>query len=305
MKSSELARLAGVSLKTLRHYHKVGLLAEPVRQENGYRDYDVSHVIRLLRVRQLVRIGLPLVRIKEQLDEEDRSTSGTRGAGLPLRSDSSGLGSDKLLGSAGDACPSSLQPGGAVSPGVTAVSSRVLDELDASLAEQIALLERQRRLIASVRPHAEDLDLAPTFRAHLARLRELGASDGVLAFERGNLMLMGSLYGPDEIAGIGRFFEALGAQGRLAAYLSLSERLLCLSPDAAEEGRRALIGDAVAFAAPIFEELGARETLWEAHPADHLVDDYEERRLNAAQADVSARIWRGLVAHFARRDAGE
>lgn len=31
MKSSELAKLAGVSVRTLRHYHAIGLLPEPPR----------------------------------------------------------------------------------------------------------------------------------------------------------------------------------------------------------------------------------------------------------------------------------
>lgn len=48
MKSSELARMAGVSVRTLRHYHAIGLLPEPPRGENGYRDYEPTHLLRLL-----------------------------------------------------------------------------------------------------------------------------------------------------------------------------------------------------------------------------------------------------------------
>ncbi len=53
MKSSELARMAGVSVRTLRHYHAIGLLPEPPRGDNGYRDYEPTHLLRLLRIRQL------------------------------------------------------------------------------------------------------------------------------------------------------------------------------------------------------------------------------------------------------------
>lgn len=39
----ELAELAGVSVRTLRHYEQIGLLA-PKRGENGYRVYGPSEV---------------------------------------------------------------------------------------------------------------------------------------------------------------------------------------------------------------------------------------------------------------------
>ena len=35
----QLARYAGVTIKAVRHYHKVGLLPEPERDHSGYRRY--------------------------------------------------------------------------------------------------------------------------------------------------------------------------------------------------------------------------------------------------------------------------
>lgn len=61
--TSQLAELAGTTLKTVRHYHKIGLLDEPERSVNGYKQYEVSHLIRLLRVRRLVDLGVPLSEI--------------------------------------------------------------------------------------------------------------------------------------------------------------------------------------------------------------------------------------------------
>ena len=55
MKSSEIAKLAGVSVRTLRHYHAIGLLPEPPRGENGYRDYSAGDLARLLRIKRLDR----------------------------------------------------------------------------------------------------------------------------------------------------------------------------------------------------------------------------------------------------------
>jgi DNA-binding transcriptional MerR regulator len=58
--TSELAGLAGTTLKTVRHYHKIGLLDEPDRAANGYKQYDIKHLVRLLRIRRLVDLGVPL-----------------------------------------------------------------------------------------------------------------------------------------------------------------------------------------------------------------------------------------------------
>ncbi|WP_091076970.1 MerR family transcriptional regulator [Microlunatus sagamiharensis] len=68
MRSSELARLAGVSIRTLRHYHQIGLLPEPRRSANGYRDYTASDLVRVLRTRRLVGLGVSLSHIDPALD---------------------------------------------------------------------------------------------------------------------------------------------------------------------------------------------------------------------------------------------
>lgn len=68
MRSGELARLAGVTVRALRHYHQVGVLAEPERRRNGYRSYDVHDLIRVLRIRHLTSLGIPLERMPDLLD---------------------------------------------------------------------------------------------------------------------------------------------------------------------------------------------------------------------------------------------
>ena len=65
----EAAKLAGVTPKAVRHYHKIGLLAEPARSENGYRLYTATDLLRLQRIRRLRDLGLPLKRIKTVLGE--------------------------------------------------------------------------------------------------------------------------------------------------------------------------------------------------------------------------------------------
>ncbi|WP_020015460.1 MerR family transcriptional regulator [Promicromonospora sukumoe] len=69
MLSSELAELAGVTVRTLRHYHQVGLLPEPPRTSGGYRHYDVGHLVRLLRITRMTALGLPLSALPEVLDD--------------------------------------------------------------------------------------------------------------------------------------------------------------------------------------------------------------------------------------------
>jgi len=59
----ELAELAGTTVNTIRHYHRLGLLEEPDRRYNGYKQYGVPHLVCLLRIRRLVELGVPLSEI--------------------------------------------------------------------------------------------------------------------------------------------------------------------------------------------------------------------------------------------------
>jgi DNA-binding transcriptional MerR regulator len=71
MNSGELASIAGVTVRTLRHYHQVGVLPEPVRTANGYRNYGVRDLITLLQVKRLAALGVPLEQIPAALDSAD------------------------------------------------------------------------------------------------------------------------------------------------------------------------------------------------------------------------------------------
>lgn len=61
----QVADLAGTTVKAVRHYHGLGLLDEPERAGNGYKQYGVEHLIRLLQITRLRDLGLPLSRIGE------------------------------------------------------------------------------------------------------------------------------------------------------------------------------------------------------------------------------------------------
>ena len=62
-----LAAYAGVTVRAVRHYHKIGLLPEPTRDRSGYRTYDAAAVVRLIRIHTLADAGVPLARVQELL----------------------------------------------------------------------------------------------------------------------------------------------------------------------------------------------------------------------------------------------
>lgn len=69
----ELAAVARVSVRTLRHYDAIGLLRPAARTESGYRVYEEADLTRLYRILGLRSLGLPLPEIGALLD-----------AGVPL-----------------------------------------------------------------------------------------------------------------------------------------------------------------------------------------------------------------------------
>lgn len=65
----EAAELSGVSIKTLHHYDKIGLLV-PVKSENGYRTYSQEDLERLQVILYYKYLGFSLDQIAELLAEE-------------------------------------------------------------------------------------------------------------------------------------------------------------------------------------------------------------------------------------------
>ncbi|MDA3645436.1 MerR family transcriptional regulator [Saccharopolyspora indica] len=66
----QAAAFVGVTVKTVRHYHKLGLVAEPERDGSGYRRYGSAELLRLVRVRTLAGAGVPLAEIGFLLDAD-------------------------------------------------------------------------------------------------------------------------------------------------------------------------------------------------------------------------------------------
>ena len=67
----ELAARVGVSVRTLHHYDRLGLVQPSARSEAGYRLYGEPDFLRLQQVLTLRCLGFPLRRIRDVLDSED------------------------------------------------------------------------------------------------------------------------------------------------------------------------------------------------------------------------------------------
>ncbi len=66
----EVAKLSGVTIKTLYHYQKVGLLEPESIAENGYRYYGDQELERLQQILFYRELDLSLEKIKDALDSE-------------------------------------------------------------------------------------------------------------------------------------------------------------------------------------------------------------------------------------------
>jgi DNA-binding transcriptional MerR regulator len=67
----ELAALAHVSVRTLHHYDRIGLLRPALHSAGGYRMYGEPELLRLQQILTLRYLGFPLKRIGELLDRDD------------------------------------------------------------------------------------------------------------------------------------------------------------------------------------------------------------------------------------------
>ena len=78
MQIKELAQRVGVAESAVRYYESIGLLPEPARRPNGYRDYDEEDVERLQFVAGARRLDFTLDDIAEILALRDRQEAPCR-----------------------------------------------------------------------------------------------------------------------------------------------------------------------------------------------------------------------------------
>ncbi|WP_394253078.1 MerR family transcriptional regulator [Arthrobacter pityocampae] len=75
---SQVAKMAGVSARTLRHYDDIGLLTPAAVSSNGYRWYGRHQLRRLQRILLMRELDIPLTQIKAILAGDDDEASALR-----------------------------------------------------------------------------------------------------------------------------------------------------------------------------------------------------------------------------------
>lgn len=73
-----VAKLAGVSTDTLRHYERLGILSKALRTRSGYRIYAPDTLERVTLVRRALQLGFSLSELAEVLRERNESEAPCR-----------------------------------------------------------------------------------------------------------------------------------------------------------------------------------------------------------------------------------
>lgn len=298
MKSSELARMAGVSVRTLRHYHAIGLLPEPERADNGYREYGAEHLLRLLRIRQLASLGFSLEQIGPMIDELDaeRQEADEREHSERER-DGNGSGRDN----------GERERDGRPEAG----TNRLLDDLDRQLEEQIAHLKHQRELIRHIRTRRAGPDYPERAAAVLEAIDSFErqtAEYGFLlcALTEDDKMAMGiaaHLYSDAELAEIERIFRAIPERGLTQEYLRVSHLMDTLPSDADTEEREEAIEAGLAFLDKISDCMDPSNWLRPDKDYERMLDNMAMVHYNDAQVAVSDELFLRFTERLAQREA--
>lgn len=125
VKIGDAAAFVGITPRTIRHYHEIGLLPEPERGGDDRRRYGYEDMIRLLWIRKMADAGIALDVIR------DAFTTGLASAGAD----------------SGDGI------------------ARILEQLEDTLAEQEAELRRQRTAVQRMRTEGSRMGLLSDFVA--------------------------------------------------------------------------------------------------------------------------------------------
>lgn len=271
MKSSELAHLAGVSVRTLRHYHAIGLLPEPPRRENGYRAYDATHLLRLLRIRQLASLGFSLDQIGPMLNDLDAE-----------RAEGEELGAE---------------------------SAKLLDDLDRQLQRQITQLEQQRELLRGIRDSRAVPDYPARASSALEAISAFerqthGYGFLLSALTGDDKIAMGvaaHLYSDEELAEIERIFRAIPERGLTQEYLDVSRLMDSLPEGATSAEREAAVAAGLDFLEKIDDCFDPRNWLRPDKDYELMLESMASARYNAAQVKASDELFLRFTKRLSER----
>ena len=150
MRIGEVAQIVGISARSIRHYHRLGVLNEPARTTGGYRDYTVADLARIARIAFLSDSGVPLKEIRSLLEPDAGDPSADLAA---IR-----VGIDekikaltrqrRRLDVITDRAAAGLPPGLLPEPVARALDLCLADAADAADAPELAaLVERERDML--------------------------------------------------------------------------------------------------------------------------------------------------------------
>ena len=176
-----ISDLVGITVRTLRYYHQIGLLPEPERTTKGL-VYDETHLLTLLRIKRFSMMSLTLDEIADIIHT-----------------------------------PTSPR------------ARRILLELDQALADRVAEIESQRRVIEECLRDNTPVDVLPRFARHLAALRRLGSYDTSVADKALEELAAGC--GSEEVA---RVVDAVIQDPIISRLSVLEERLRRINEDSGE-----------------------------------------------------------------------
>lgn len=271
MKSGELAHLAGVSVRTLRHYHAIGLLPEPPRRENGYRAYDATHLLRLLRIRQLASLGFSLDQIGPMLNDLDAE-----------RAEGEELGAE---------------------------SAKLLDDLDRQLQRQITQLEQQRELLRGIRDSRAVPDYPARASSALEAISAFerqthGYGFLLSALTGDDKIAMGvaaHLYSDEELAEIERIFRAIPERGLTQEYLDVSRLMDSLPEGATSAEREAAVAAGLDFLEKIDDCFDPRNWLRPDKDYELMLESMASARYNTAQVKASDELFLRFTKRLSER----
>lgn len=317
MRSKEVADFAGVTVRTLRHYHQLGILPEPPRLANSYREYGAVDVARVLRIKRLASLGFSLEQVGDMLSREPggieaakgRRTAKGRGASCTDASARESFNSPDIGTHGESACGAyagcgQSAPSGSIREDCHERSRAIdayaaLDQLDAELAAQIELLREKRQIIARLKQELSGtspvLEASPDIVAHMALLQKHGASSVLSTLELEQILLVSEYEdGEKVIDGILRLNEFIEHAGGMGEYVSLSNEMMALPADASKEVREDLARRAVEFFAPMLqgylEQYGTIDESDGLDQLEQIIDSYEDEIYNDAQKQVTAAI---------------
>ncbi|GAA4188606.1 MerR family transcriptional regulator [Streptosporangium oxazolinicum] len=159
----EIAQLAGTTVNTVRHYHRLGLLDEPERRYNGYKQYGVQDLVRLLRIRRLAELGVPLSRIGEVGADGDIAPEALRQVDAALAADIARLqrARSDIATILRDSAPAGIPAGFESVAARLSGSDSSMIHIYGQLYDEDAMADLLRMVEADTDPLGEDVDALP------------------------------------------------------------------------------------------------------------------------------------------------